>query len=811
MTKKNIILLGAIIFSIRVIAGDLPEISGPKGLLKAYVIDSLSGMPVEYATAALFTYDTHALVDGSITDATGFFRIPKLQPGAYTLELTFIGYETKIIQGILISVDEPVVDLGNILIQMTALGLAEVEIKGGRPAIEYQIDKKVIHVDKQLTAASGTAIDILESVPSVSVDIEGNVSLRGSSGFTVLIDGKPTILEPSEILNQIPASAIEDIEIITNPSAKYDPDGTAGIINIIMKKIRLEGLNGIINANIGMYDRYGGDFLINYRKAKFNIFLGLDYNKRTRPGSDESERFTSKNDTLFYNKSNGTDDRQRISWGIRAGIELNFSEKDFGVVSFRQGHRSMRGWSELSYDEWMEPGGIHTLYNSNESWERGGDFYDAQLDYTHRFSKKDHEISFQAVYQYRDMAETSTNTLHNLDGSVSSGQTSTEDGPGIPFRIKADYTLPIGETATFEAGFQSRFEQSEDNTKYFQWDTVGNGYVFIPDFSYITTYDRNIHSLYATYSGKYQKLGYKAGLRGEYTNRFMELVGKNQTYTLDRYDYFPTIHLSYDLPLENQLMASYARRIERPRGYYLEPFITVQDAYNVRQGNPNLLPEYIDSYDLGYQKRFGDNFISLEGYYRITHNKVQRVQKVYAENVMLNTIENVGSDYALGTELMVSLDLFEWWHTDLMGNLYNYKIEGVLYDEAFKRTSINWGSRFNNTFLIGEHTSIQFNGNYISPSVSAQGRREGFWMANAAVKREFWHKKITLILQGRDIFGTARHEMVSEGPDFYNYSYSTHKSPLFMLSVAFKLNNYRVKPNKDSGGNGEPMNGEEEF
>ncbi len=810
MNTKLFYILLLMSLSIIGLAENPTENAAKRGSIKGHVIDALSNQPIEYATAALFSQPDNELIDGSITDVTGFFRIPKLEMGTYTLEVSFIGYRKTVMADLEINPANAALDLGNILLEMSAQGLSEVEIKGGTPAIEYQIDKKVIHVDKQLTAASGTAIDILESVPSVSVDIEGNVSLRGSSGFTVLIDGRPTILEPTDILNQIPASAIEDIEIITNPSAKYDPDGNAGIINIKMKKIRLEGFNGIFNANVGMYDRYGGDFLINYRMKKANVYLGADYNKRTRPGTSESERYTLSDDTLFYNNSIGSRDRQRLSWGVRSGVEFNFSKKDFASIGFRYGHRAMSGFSLLDYDEWMVPGGIHKLYESDEQWERGGDFYAINFDYTHKFAKKGQEIAFQVVYHNREMSESSTNMLRNPDGSIESGQMSTEDGPGSPLRIKIDYSMPLSEHSQLEAGYQSRFGTSGDDNKVYNYDTATNEYVFIPEYSHQTTYLRNIHSLYATYSGTYKKLGYKLGLRGEYTYRFMELVGESNDFTLNRFDYFPTIHLSYDLPLDNQIMASYGRRIDRPRGYYLEPFITVQDAYNVRQGNPELLPEYIDSYELGYQKRFGDNFVSLEAYYRVTHNKIERVKSVYQDNIMLNTLENVGTDYALGTELMLSLDIFKWWHADLMGNAFNYKVKGVLYEEPFERTSFNWGSRFNNTFLIGDHMRIQLNGNYVSQSVSAQGTRDGFWMANAAIKRDFLHKKITVVLQARDLFGTSKHESYSEGPDFYNYNLSRSKTPVVMLSVSFKLNNYRLKREKNGNGGGDEF-GEDEF
>jgi len=290
------------------------------------------------------------------------------------------------------------------------------------------------------------------------------------------------------------------------------------------------------------------------------------------------------------------------------------------------------------------------------------------------------------------------------------------------------------------------------------------------------------------------------GLRGEYTYRYMELLKTGESFTLDRMDYFPTIHLSYNLPKDNMLMASYARRIDRPRGWYLEPFITVQDAYNLRQGNPELLPEYIDSYELNYQKRFKKDFISFEAYYRVTRNKIERVSSVYEENILLHTYENVGEDYSLGGEMMIGVDIFKWWHADIMGNLYYYQVKGILYDEPFDNTSLNWGSRLYNTFKVAEFTNIQLTGNYISPSVSAQGKRYGYYVVNAAVKQELFKRKLSLTLQARDLFGTAVFESINEGPDFSNYFYARRHAPLVSFSISYKINNYKIKRNPTSEG-----------
>lgn len=771
-----------------------------KGVIKGVVRDSISSQPIEFATVAVYNTNDHTLVDGAITGQLGDFRIAKLDNGNYELEISFIGYKTKRLKNIYISGGETK-ELDAIYISMTAENLMEVEITEGVPSIEYQIDRKVIHVDKQIAATAGTAVNILESVPSISVDVEGNVTLRGSSGFSVFIDGKPSVLDPNDVLQQIPASAIADIEIITNPSAKYDPDGTAGIINIIMKKIKLEGFNGIIDANVGMYGTYGGDFLFNYRKNAINLYLGADYNRRANPGISEYERITI--DTVASDTTTttaaGDFESIRLSWQVRGGIEIDAGSNDYFNIGFRYGHRERTGTTTRNYNELIEPGGINNPYISNENEERGGNFYSATLDYRHTFKKQDHNLAAQFIYDHRESNEMSLNWLYT-DIDTTSAQKTTEEGPAERFRIKLDYTLPIGEKDQFETGYQSRISKSEDATNLFNYDVDTKEFILIPEYSNTTNYYRNIHAIYAMYSGEVKSFGYQLGLRGEYTYRYMEGDSTGETFTLDRMDYFPTIHLSYNLPKDNMLMASYTRRIERPRGWYLEPFITVQDAYNLRQGNPELLPEYIDSYELNYQKRFDKDFISFEAYYRVTHNKIERVSSVYTENILLHTYENVGEDYALGGELMIGVDIFKWWHADIMGNLYYYQVKGELYGESFDNTSLNWGSRFNNYFKVAEFTNIQLTGNYISPSVSAQGKRYGYYVVNAAVKQEFFNRKLAVTLQARDLFGTAVFESINEGPDFSNYFYALRNAPLVTLSLSYKINNYKIKRNPTSEG-----------
>lgn len=822
--KKFIILTIILVVSAGLKAFDEGGAIAAKGKIKGVVADAKTEEPIEYATVALYNSVTGQLVDGTITDYLGHFRIsPPEEPGDYYVLITFIGLDDLKSDVFTVNKKDETINLGHFLMQSTSKDLGEVEVVGKRAPIEYRIDKKVINVDKQITSSAGTAVDILENVPSVQVDIEGNVSLRGSTGFTVLIDGKPTILEPSDALRQIPSSSIENIEIITNPSVKYEPDGATGIINIITKKNRLDGLSLMTTLNGGTYGELGGDLQLSYRANKFNFIAGANYRKHVRPGEVVSNRETYSTDTTWFVNSSGDAEREHTGTGVRLGVEYNPTKNDFLSLGGRFGNWGMVTGSTLLYDEWNQPGSNDFSYNSKDETTRGGNYMSVDGVYQHDFKAKQsekpapgkkmrkqarqsHNIKLQINYRNHYNDENSVNELYDLSGLLIGGKKNVEKGPSASWRINLDYSLPLKKMDKFEAGLQSRIGNSDDITELYLLDTASGELVYVPDYSNTTDYNRNIYAAYALYAGMAGDFGYQAGLRGEYTYRVISTTGQDD-FVLDRWDYFPTLHLSYNLPADQQLMASYTRRIDRPRGWYLEPFVTWVDAYNVRQGNPNLKPEYIDSYDMGYLIKFNDNFFSLEGYYRVTHNKVERVTSVYTENVMMHTFENVGEDYSLGIEAMLNLQLFKWWELDVSGNFFNYKVEGVLYDDPFSRSSTNWNSRLNNTFTLWKNGLLQINSRYNSGSVTAQGTSSGFYTLDAAFKVSFLQKQLSANLQARDILGTALREYSSEGQDFYSYYKYNPKSPSLTLTISYRFNNYKPSRRADQNGS----SGEEEF
>jgi outer membrane cobalamin receptor len=791
MGKLSFILFCFFLFEtvIVVAGGSAPALSG-------YITDRETGDRLQFVSVAVYEVSDSSLVDGVVTDADGTFTFRSLPEGQYFLEATFIGYEKVTVPDINISAKRTSVALKSIALPPAVTQLDEVSVVADEMSVEYRIDRKVINVSQQLTSASGNAVDILMNIPSITVDVDGTVSLRGSTGFMVLIDDRPTVLEPSEALQQIPANTIENIEIITNPSAKYNPDGTAGIINIVTKRNKLKGLSGTADADVGNFGRYGIGTLVNYNKKKWNVFLGGDFNESRGPGFSFSERRTVSDDTTYYTRSEGESDRKRHFWVVRGGAGYNVTDKDVVNFEFNYGYRNYERFSDQDFREGIEPAGVLEDYLSNEEGQRHGHFYSVQLQYRHDFAGKGHNLSSQIMYQNRISEEFSLNQLLNQNGAITSGQRSTEYGPGGILQLNLDYVLPRNETDKFEAGYQSRIGASTDETGLYVFNPESGDYEAQPTFFNDTEYSRDIHALYSLYSGEIGKFGYQAGLRGEYTYRTINTNVTAEKFTIDRFDYFPTLHTSLKLPAGQQVMASYSRRIERPRSYYLEPFVTWEDAFNVRQGNPDLNPEYIDAMEMAYLLELGQHAFSMEAYYRITNNKVERIQSVYDENVMLSKPANVGRDYALGAEAVLNLNLLKWWKADISGNFYQYRLNGALEEQAFDRSSFNWNTRLSNTFRFETGTRIQLNSRYNSATVTAQGTRGDYWTADIAVSQEFFERTLTAIVQVRDMFGRVVRDSESSGINFTYFGESYDRAPQVALTLNYRFNNYKSKRNR---------------
>ncbi|MBR9977087.1 MAG: TonB-dependent receptor family protein, partial [Bacteroidetes bacterium] len=353
------------------------------------------------------------------------------------------------------------------------------------------------------------------------------------------------------------------------------------------------------------------------------------------------------------------------------------------------------------------------------------------------------------------------------------------------------YTLPFNEHEKLEAGYQAALHESDDITTLSEYNTESASYVLLPAFGHTTTYYRNVQAAYAMYAREFGSWGMQLGVRGEFTDRTVTLQDSAAEFGINRWDLFPTIHTSYSISGTQQIMASYTRRIDRPRGWYLEPFETWSDAFTVRRGNPALKPEYIDSWELAYQTHIGATLASAEIYHRNTHNKVEFVRSVYRDNISLRTVENVGQEFSTGVELMFNANLKDTWDLYLLGNLYDYRVEGELHGRSFAEQSFTWNVRFNNTFTLFRGTLLQINASYNSPSVSAQGRREGYVVTNVALRQEFFNRRLSAILDIADVLRTAERESTLSGPDFTSWNYYFADGPVVTLTLRYNLSTRR--------------------
>ena len=774
------------------------------------VFDSKTGSAVQYANVMLHQEVTGESVTGTITNEEGRFQITPVRPGQYYVTVKFMGYEELRVDSVIVTMALPNPNLGDLEIHPAALEGEAVEVVRERTSIEYKIDKKVINVGQDLTSSSGSAVEVLENVPSVTVDIDGNVELRGSSNFTVLIDNRPSILEANDALQTIPASTIENIEIITNPSAAYDPDGVSGIINIITKKNRLEGISGIANLRAGQLGQLGGDFLVNYRNDKYTVYLSAAYGNRVHQGQDSTWSQTTISDTTNHLNSFGDRQFSGHYFRLRSGLDYHFTDKDVLGLQLSYGSRGFVHDGDNAYEEYnVYPDSmtVPVLSTTESESERGGVFYDMRMNYEHQFTSPQHRLQARLDYGIRDNDEESKTEQFNTENQLISGTRTLEAGPVNRGRFELDYEQPFMNEGELEAGYHLRFGHSEDESSLETWDSTDSIYVVAPLYDHSTSYTRFIHSLFLTASTNLGKWGVQGGLRGEYTFREIELIDGDETYTIDRPDLFPSLHLSYNLSELDKLMASYSRRIDRPRGWFLEPFETWMDAYNVRVGNPDLQPEFIHSFEMGYLHYFGKrNMFSAELYGRQTENLVERIQSVYDENIILHTFDNVGNSLSLGTELALRIAPVKWWNLNLMGNIYHYEINDTPAELGGNVESDNWNLRFNNDFTLNKLVRLQLNTMYNSPSVTAQGERDAMVFVNAGARLNLIENKLSASINVRDLLDTGDHESITEGQNFYRRSVSDRLAPLVSVSLRYNFNNYRDR-NADQNGNG--MNGGE--
>lgn len=754
------------------------------------IMDASTNQPVEYASVALYRTKDSTLVGGVVSDPAGKFSITGLPYGKFYAQITFIGYKKLKVDNILLVPNQKTGNLGTVKLEASSTALKEVEVVGNSAQMEYKIDKKIVNVSQNIIASGGTVVDALQNTPSVQTDLEGNVTLRGSSSFTVLIDGKPSVVKGSDALQQIPASLVQSIEIITNPSAKYDAEGSAGIINVIMKKQKIKGFNGTVTLSAGTNHKNNDNFMLNYKYSKLNFSIGADFTDMAFKMNNNTERkYFTDGELTKYQLMDASGQFNRKGKGIKGGIDYAITDKSTITFGGRIGDRSFSRPFNSFYTDYFPVENKTIYYISNSSGYSKDNFYSMNLDYMLNLNSKGHQLSATVYYSGSkendpsNMWQDTTDMFYNPIQERYS-QNIIESGDEKEFRFKTDYTLPIGEKGKFETGFQSRMQNNVASHHLYNNEVENHAQQDELNFK------DNIHSGYVTYSNSLKLFDYQLGLRAEKENREVTQKNMNQDTSVKRIDFFPTIHLSKQLPWGLQLQASYTRRINRPNNWSLSPLKRYMDPQNVRVGNPGLLPEFTDAYELNIQKKITDaSFISAEGFYRKTDNPMQMDLRV-ENGVNIMTMRNLGKDESLGVEFMLNAALTKKWNVNVSSSVYNYKLTGAM-ENTDSKSNTNWNIRGNTMYRFKTGTSLQLNGMYNAPTITAQGTRGAFFTTGLAIRQELFKNKASLTLQARDILGEMKMKMTSQTSNFYSYSIMKRETKVFTLTFTYRINNYK--------------------
>jgi outer membrane receptor protein involved in Fe transport len=552
---------------------------------------------------------------------------------------------------------------------------------------------------------------------------------------------------------------------------------------------------------------------MNYKTGKFNFYGGIDWSDRVSPSTGTESRETYRGDTTDFR--NNTFDQAWLRHGLnfKAGMDYYLSDNITLSVGGEYGSGGF-GWDRFrKVHEFTTPAGNDRYYLDNNvfRWERN--YYSLNASYLQKFKQQGHELRVFAFFsgrdgsQKQDKRETETDQNWNPATENPYRLRSTEAGPSRGYRVEVDYIKPVLENGKFEAGYHFRLDDDEEDYFLETFDYDRMAWIEDDRYTKYSTFDRSIHAVYGIFGQEIGSFQYQVGLRGEYTYRDIRVTNTNERSLVDRFNYFPSVHLSYRMKEKNQFMASYSRRIERPRSWYLEPFVTYIDESTRRIGNPSLLPEYTDSYELGYLRTLESGTFTAEAYFRDTRNAITWINYYDQElGYFINTARNLNKERALGIESSFVYDITSWLNLNLSGTYYYFHLEDLTGESTELRSSNNWDGRVMASFKLPSQTQFQLNTTYDSPTVTAQGRAEGSWYMDFTAKQEFLKKSLSITLKVADIFASRKRESYSYGPGFYAYEYNQPESRVVSLTISYRLNNFKKNAAlQNMGGNGGGM------
>ena len=740
-----------------------------KVVVTGKVLDKETKLPLEYATISFYSYKEGKVIDGTITDINGSFEI-KIPNGNYDIKIEYISYKPYQLKSQNIQSD---LNLGTIALDLDVAALDAVEVIAERTTVEIKLDKRIYNVGKDLTVSGGSVSDVLDNVPSVSVDVEGNVSLRGNDNVRILINGKPSGLvglNSTEALRQLPAESIEKVEVITSPSARYEAEGTAGILNIILRRSKLQGLNGAVTANVGHPDAAGVSGNINYRTGNVNFFNTSSYSYRESPGY-------SYNFTTYKNTGNFVDEKtdwvyQNKGITTNAGLEwyVNESSSITTALVYSQSDGDSGSINKiLKYDP-----NFNLTGESNRLKNEPNDSKTIQysFNYTKNFKTSGHKLSLD--FQYEDSNEAKDEFV-NQDGTDTEMVFTGDDQSKI--LLQTDYVLPIGENKQFELGYRGDF--SDKSTDYIAELFNENTNTFEVDNNLTNLFNFRVYlnSLYSQYGSKINKFSYLLGLRLENTQITIDQPTSGDYKKKNFTGLFPTVNLNYEISDRQSLTLGYNRRISRPRGYHLNPFPSRSSLTNIFQGNPDLNPSYSNKFDLGYLNRFGKFTLSSSLYVQHTTDEDEWVSIDTGNTVVINgedvpviqrTPVNAGTNDRYGFEFNLNYNASKKWRINSDFNFFKSVTDGEYNGISLDADNVSWSFRLNNKYTLPGAIDWQTNMRYRGPSEDAQNKRKGNFSTTVAFSKDLFKEKASIAFNVNDVFNSSAYRGDVDSETFFS-------------------------------------------
>ena len=813
--KKLQYLLSLLVLltSITIFGQGKPE--RPKIIITGKIIEKTSRLPLEYATITFKNNKNPKLIFGGITDNKGDYSI-EVVPGVYDITLEFISFKPTIIGQKQLT---QATNLGTISLEEDATQLNEVVVRAEKTTVEIKLDKKVYNVGQDMIVKGGTASDVLDNVPSVTVDADGNVALRGNDNVKILIDGRPSnAINIADALRTISADALDKIEVITNPSARYDAEGGGGIINILLKKGKNQGINGTIIGTVGNPRNYGLVSNVNFKSEQFNLFSTLGYNDSQAPGKSKTDTDYLNPDGTIQKTINerSTRERSRKGFNYTVGMDWYLDKTLTWTNSFNYRKNNGSNPEDLFlYNNFPNPADDFVRNRYNDQFTTTHE-YEFATNFTKKFKKDGHKLTIDGSFSNDIDNDSSIITDFVVGQEITATKESTKNFQTQKRNLfQTDYVLPLGKNSQFEAGYKGDFNELLTDYNVGNIDGSGN---YIPNLNFTNKldYKERINALYAQFGSKISKFSYLLGLRYEDSNIDINLLTTNDFNNKKYHNFFPSAFLTYQLKENSTISLNYSKRISRPRSRFINPFSNYSSNVNIFQGNPDINPSLTDAYDIGYMNKWNKVTFSASMYFNRTNDVFQFIKRPNGEYVnavvngvaivtpvILSTPINLAREDRFGFEFNVNYTPYKWWK--LNGNFnffqskttgdYSYTLEntGEVINENFDNTAASWFTKVSSKITLPYKIDWQTNATYNAPQNNAQGKSLGVLSANLAFSKDVLKDKATISLNVNDVFNSRKRINETHLASLNSYSEQQRSVRQINLSFTYRFN--KVKNN----------------